>query len=248
MSNLLLFNSLPSYSIIPNSHIAANLQTDSFSLHLNSNKEIVMREIIEEINLLESDVRFTSYTDYDATELTYEELLKIDEWQELRKQVLKESNYTCAICNSSETLKRWDSLERRWKYFEVTIPNNCRKYKNTFEINGEVDSFYILDERDIIFREVEKHIHFQVHHRYYIEGRLPWDYHPKCFLTLCVDCHINLHKKSAVPYMIWNDGKLISWTKKIACDRCNGAGVLKEYNHVQGGICFKCRGRRYLIK
>ena len=29
----------------------------------------------------------------------------------------------------------------------------------------------------------------QVHHRYYISGRYPWEYPPFCYVCLCVDCH-----------------------------------------------------------
>ena len=30
------------------------------------------------------------------------------------------------------------------------------------------------------------------------------------------------------------------------CDRCDGKGRLPENKHVENGICFKCRGKRYL--
>lgn len=28
----------------------------------------------------------------------------------------------------------------------------------------------------------------------------------------------------------------------VTCPRCSGSGILPAYSHVQGGICFKCRG------
>lgn len=35
-----------------------------------------------------------------------------------------------------------------------------------------------------------------VHHRYYISGRMPWEYPDFCFQTLCNDCH------DSVPVML----------------------------------------------
>ena len=28
----------------------------------------------------------------------------------------------------------------------------------------------------------------------------------------------------------------------VTCDRCNGSGYIARYNHIENGICFKCRG------
>ena len=33
--------------------------------------------------------------------------------------------------------------------------------------------------------------------------------------------------------------------KKFNCDRCSGSGYIPKFNHVEGGICFKCRGKKY---
>ena len=33
--------------------------------------------------------------------------------------------------------------------------------------------------------------------------------------------------------------------KQIGCSRCSGSGRLPQYNHIEGGICFKCRGEKY---
>ena len=35
--------------------------------------------------------------------------------------------------------------------------------------------------------------------------------------------------------------------KKTNCDRCSGTGRLPQYNHVEAGICFKCRGGKYIV-
>ncbi len=33
--------------------------------------------------------------------------------------------------------------------------------------------------------------------------------------------------------------------KNFNCDRCSGSGFIPKFNHVKGGICFKCRGEKY---
>ena len=30
----------------------------------------------------------------------------------------------------------------------------------------------------------------------------------------------------------------------VACPRCGGTGYLPQYSHIEGGICFKCRGNK----
>lgn len=39
-----------------------------------------------------------------------------------------------------------------------------------------------------------KNCMLHVHHKYYIEGKLPWEYPNSCFLTLCKKCHTKEHK------------------------------------------------------
>ena len=35
---------------------------------------------------------------------------------------------------------------------------------------------------------------------------------------------------------------------RVTCDRCNGSGYIARYNHVEKGICFKCRGNKEFIR
>lgn len=39
-----------------------------------------------------------------------------------------------------------------------------------------------------------------------------------------------------------------SLTKSVPCDRCGGTGHLPQFNHVEGGICFKCRGGKQITR
>jgi hypothetical protein len=87
----------------------------------------------------------------------------------------------------------------------------------------------------------------QVHHRFYIRGSLPWEYPDEALATLCLACHRGLHEKEQVLVYDIVDGKLvrINWRP---CIRCLGAGFFPQYDHIEGGVCFRCRGARFDIE
>lgn len=83
-----------------------------------------------------------------------------------------------------------------------------------------------------------------IHHRYYKFGALAWQYNNNALITLCRNCHAIIHKTYSPLCYYVNDNQLIPMNF-TPCERCNGAGWFPEYKHVQGGICFRCDGRRY---
>lgn len=91
---------------------------------------------------------------------------------------------------------------------------------------------------------VDKAISLHVHHKYYILGRLPWDYADEAFLTLCDSCHFNIHKMEYIQVFEEKGGELLGLDFNL-CRRCHGAGFFPEYSHLQGGVCFNCNGARY---
>ena len=97
----------------------------------------------------------------------------------------------------------------------------------------------VLIKNDTIFYARDLH----VHHNYYQENKLAWEYDDNALITLCWSCHEELHKNQNIP--IRNSiGDEIGNRK--CCDRCMGAGFFPEYSHVQNGICFKCDGERFI--
>ena len=42
-----------------------------------------------------------------------------------------------------------------------------------------------------------------VHHRWYIYGRQPWQYSDHCLVTLCEKCHRHVHLMRHVRYVLW---------------------------------------------
>jgi len=81
-----------------------------------------------------------------------------------------------------------------------------------------------------------------VHHEYYQDNTLPWDYPDDALRTLCWMCHEELHAEQPVKWL--NEYGFPKGVLK-PCERCYGAGYIPKYSHVENGICFKCNGAKY---
>ena len=85
-----------------------------------------------------------------------------------------------------------------------------------------------------------------VHHKYYVSGRKPWEYDNDALITLCQDCHCLEHKSTQTPvYKDLYNKQVMAYAE--ICDRCGGSGYLPQYHHVKGGICFKCYGEGVFV-
>ncbi len=78
-----------------------------------------------------------------------------------------------------------------------------------------------------------------IHHKYYVQGREPWEYPNEALITLCEDCHHKRHQDKQVP--LYTESRHLI-TNLIPCSRCGGRGYLPQYHHVENGICFNCWG------
>ncbi len=83
-----------------------------------------------------------------------------------------------------------------------------------------------------------------VHHRYYIFQKEPWEYCDNALITLCQSCHKMVH--DTLPSLVYTQkGSVLRPMNFTPCTRCNGYGYLSEYKYIQNGICFRCRGLKY---
>ena len=180
----------------------------------------------------------------DYALLTYYELLNTIEWGDKRKFVIHRDGGICQICKKGETITKYNSQKEK-EYYWVVIPENVRQYKNSYFEDGNLLSFFILDDRDFIYTKAARHSILHVHHKYYIKGTLPWDYKDDCFLTLCVHCHFTLHETEQIPVYVKNSNGTYEKTELTPCSRCNGAGILPQFDYYMGGICFRCWGAKY---
>lgn len=80
-----------------------------------------------------------------------------------------------------------------------------------------------------------------VHHTIYVKGWAPWQVPDEYLITLCKDCHRIKHESEHIPKCEFINGKMMDVV--MDCNRCGGTGYLREFRHVQGGVCFKCGGR-----
>lgn len=84
----------------------------------------------------------------------------------------------------------------------------------------------------------------EIHHPYYIEGHMPWEYDPDDLMVLCHSCHQTLHRRLArtmnLPELRDESGRKIG--NAFECPRCHGRGFIEKYDDFCGGICFKCQG------
>lgn len=93
-------------------------------------------------------------------------------------------------------------------------------------------------------RKESDEVCLHVHHKHYIKGLDPWEYKDSELITLCEECHSMVHLTQEIPIFILEDG-ILKQVSMTPCSRCGGTGYLPQYNHVMGGICFRCHGARY---
>lgn len=89
----------------------------------------------------------------------------------------------------------------------------------------------------------EKSLSNHVHHNYYLRDQLPWDIDNSALEVLCFICHRKRHEQETIPVYKNIAGELVEVGRENPrCTRCGGTGRLPQFNHVENGICFKCRG------
>lgn len=78
-----------------------------------------------------------------------------------------------------------------------------RQLLSTFEWHERRNSILARDNYTCQHCEQQKP-DLNVHHRYYIANRLPWDYLDNALVTLCVDCHEQAHQREPM-WDSWED-------------------------------------------
>ncbi len=84
----------------------------------------------------------------------------------------------------------------------------------------------------------------ETHHLKYVVNWLPWDYPDDALVTLCGECHGQLNECGKSPVYELINGKLVQRPLR-PCRRCRGVGWFPQWSHIEGGICFRCRGKRF---
>lgn len=79
-----------------------------------------------------------------------------------------------------------------------------------------------------------------IHHKYYIKGRLAWEYKPEALICLCHDCHEEVHTNEIIK--IYHNASLDTFKESQKCFKCSGSGYLPQYDYYLNGVCFNCWG------
>ena len=140
--------------------------------------------------------------------MNYKTQLKQKQWGQKRDDISFQSNDSkCIVCNIDlfgeqyfKAIEPWVKYTRKMIMIETvsemdkipisefTLPNKPRKHKDEI---------------------------FNLHHKFYIKGRLAWDYPDWAYALLHQECHKELHIKNKVnvyteKYFINNEEKLRS--------------------------------------
>lgn len=147
--------------------------------------------------------------------ITYNDLLRCVEWKNKRKEILERDNKRCTIC-------------------EKIMTSKMKSGDNVMYIKLDKEA---INNGENVISDVP--VHLEVHHKYYVLNRHPWEYNNEALLSVCRECHQNIHSENKI-YVF--DEKMMNKLEFGECSRCSGKGYLPEYNHVEGGRCFKCGG------
>jgi len=75
------------------------------------------------------------------------------------------------------------------------------------------------------------HKHLQLHHNYYIQGHLPWDYPDEAFTPLCGECHREFHCTNEVMVYLEMEDELAA-QEDLLCDLNNAKQKFKKVRDI----------------
>lgn len=173
----------------------------------------------------------------EEQEITYIRLKEVQEMfdsmvdivDEKARSILAKAFDACTDVKS-EMMKKFNLKEDEYDYL----------IENDFTFSPKFVSPPSIDNIQKNYKWIEiKHLH--IHHTYYQQGKYAWQYPNEALLTLCWDCHEELHENTEIEI---KDVNGVTVGKKNVCSRCHGAGYIPKYSHVEQGICFSCYGEK----
>lgn len=167
------------------------------------------------------------YEQFRGKPIPYEFLLDTVEWETVRNRIVKRDKEVCTRCKKGATAGRNGSDI----FFGFKLKS----------IDVSMDGTTISAHEEKELYSSDKHVHLEVHHRYYIRDRYPWEYPDNALVTLCNWCHQELHNSEKISYYD-SEGQSLNYTP---CYRYSGRGSFSQYKHVKGGVCFRCHGARF---
>jgi uncharacterized protein with PIN domain len=188
----------------------------------------------------------------DSWEIPYEILLNTIQWRDFREKILTRDFNRCKKCNTEGTTSYWSIFSKKVIHHRDATIEELKKWEQEhpttyIDLLGDGTPFPLRnDDLKLSGITLENPIYLHAHHKYYIYLNLPWEYNTDALETLCNTCHNELHQNEIIK--VYSD---INKTEEIeveVCDRCYGTGFLDEFHYYHNGICFKCEGKKYIVK
>lgn len=165
--------------------------------------------------------------------IPYYALLNCYEWRKFRLEIIERDDYKCCQCNKYGTVSKYQGGITASHFYVEEV-----EHENLYD----EDDNYLTSYSYTVLIPAPESVVLHVHHTYYLFDKQPWDYPYDSLVTICSECHFELHKKTRIRWFdSENNSKYLT-----PCPRCSGAGILPEYLHVQNGTCFYCKGNMYV--
>jgi 5-methylcytosine-specific restriction endonuclease McrA len=178
----------------------------------------------------------------------YSDELSSLEWKTKRDSIVERDATECKICFNKQSLY----LEGKFfRPYSIEEQNEYEKrHKEQLEEAMKTYGLTISEPSKLEkqYHQVFEPIKLHVHHKYYVNGNLAWEYPNEALISLCQNCHQNIHNTSNI--LVYEDESLVSKMNLTKCGNCNGSGYISKYHYFKEGICFTCNGYKYseLIK
>ena len=191
-----LFSQLSRHNKKQSNTIEKSSKAVKITTHLENRKEHKIREFSEQEaqNPQEYNDR-NFFHNYDTIE-----------WKQKSEEIKKRDNYTCQNCKCYNP-SLGDVFIKKQDSFEI---HSYNKFSGEYNI---INSEYGIDV-SILFGSGYKIVMpiLNVHHKRYIIGREIWDYDDEELITLCQNCHQEIHSSLDIEIPIVEEltnGKII---------------------------------------
>lgn len=155
--------------------------------------------------------------------------------------------YECKVIPTN--YKEIEFVKNKWPkqaYYigDNNVPFELKKLKFALKlVEGDIGGALIQNYNFICFYDqalIPRDItDLNIHHKFYIKGKKPWEYDNEALISLCSNCHKETHERMDI--FVYSEVGDKLYEAKI-CNRCGGSGYLDCFDYFMSGVCFQCWG------
>ena len=128
-----------------------------------------------------------------SSDLSYEKLLTTKEWKNFRDRIVQRDNRKCQKCLKKENEKNlnysWENKNEVGMEYVRLLSDEEAEKSGSYTEHTDVPPY------------------LQVHHKYYIKNKFPWEYRDEAVVSLCFECHEDIHKFAHI--MVYENENLV---------------------------------------